>query len=114
VSTCGLAGKEEPPEKIDSLADDVKPVGAGAAAKKRWARGARRQLVAQNKALLELKAKHGRQPKMLDSSSLPAVRRGKRQSCECWSFWKKVLPTKLISVVQIRFLGGFQEGRFQC
>src|SRR5580698_4289171 len=65
-----------PPEKIDSLADDVKPLGLLRQISVLTARVD--ELVAQNKALLariaELEAEHGKPPKTPDNSSLPPSR----------------------------------------
>src|SRR6204780_5805733 len=65
-----------PPEKIDSLPDDVKPLGLLRQISGLTARVD--ELVAQNKALLariaELEAKHDKPPKTPDNSSLPPSR----------------------------------------
>src|ERR1700694_1574114 len=65
-----------PPEKIDSLADDVKPLGLLRQIGVLTARVD--ELVAQNQALLariaELEAEHGKPPKTPDNSSLPPSR----------------------------------------
>src|SRR5271157_6036944 len=65
-----------PPEKIDSLADDVKPLGLLEQISGLTARV--EELLAQNKALLariaELEAEHGKPPKTPDNSSLPPSR----------------------------------------
>src|SRR5258706_2960553 len=73
-----------PPERIDSLADDVKPLGllrqiSGISARVD-------ELVAQNKALLariaELEAERGKPPKTPDNSSLPPSRSQKGNVAE--------------------------------
>src|SRR6202142_4705144 len=65
-----------PPEKIDSLPDDVKPLGLLRQISGLTARVD--ELVAQNKALLariaELEAERGKPPKTPDNSSLPPSR----------------------------------------
>src|SRR5277367_1984794 len=67
-----------PPEKIDSLADDVKPLVLGLLRQISGLTARVDELVAQNKALLvritELKAEHGKPPKTPDNSSLPPSR----------------------------------------
>src|ERR1700684_2152650 len=64
-----------PPEKIDSLADDVKPLVLGLLRQISGLTGRGAELVAQNKALLariaELEALRGKPPKTPDNSSLP-------------------------------------------
>ena len=72
------------PEKIDSLADDVKPLGLLEQISGLTARV--EELLAQNKALLariaELEAKHGKPPKTPDNSSLPPSRSQKGNVAE--------------------------------
>src|SRR5271154_2143393 len=67
-----------PPEKIDSLADDVKPLVLGLLRQISGLTARVDELVAQNKALLvritELEAEHGKPPKTPDNSSLPPSR----------------------------------------
>jgi hypothetical protein len=67
-----------PPEKIDSLADDVKPLVLGLLRQISALTARVDELVAQNKALLvriaELEAEHGKPPKTPDNSSLPPSR----------------------------------------
>src|SRR6266851_8636655 len=67
-----------PPEKIDSLADDVKPLVLGLLRQISGLTARVDELLAQNKALLvriaELEAKHGKPPKTPDNSSLPPSR----------------------------------------
>src|SRR5271154_4537817 len=67
-----------PPEKIDSLADDVKPLVLGLLRQISGLTARVGELVAQNKALLvritELEAEHGKPPKTPDNSSLPPSR----------------------------------------
>src|SRR3977135_4454890 len=67
-----------PPEKIDSLADDVKPLVLELLRQNSWLTARVDELVAQNKALLvriaELEAEHGKPPKTPDNSSLPPSR----------------------------------------
>jgi hypothetical protein len=76
-SPCGGQARM-PPEKIDSLADDVKPLVLGLLRQISGLTARVDELVAQNKALLariaELEAKHGRPPKTPDNSSLPPSR----------------------------------------
>src|ERR1700687_3741168 len=64
-----------PPEKIDSLADDVKPLVLELLRQNSGLTARVDELVAQNKALLvriaELEAEHGKPPKTPDNSSLP-------------------------------------------
>ena len=64
-----------PPEKIDSLADDVKSMVLGLLEQISGLTARVEELLAQNKALLariaELEAKHGKPPKTPDNSSLP-------------------------------------------
>src|SRR5260370_8918447 len=66
------------PEKIDSLADDVKPLVLGLLRKVSGLTARVDGLVAQNQALLariaELEAEHGKPPKTPDNSSLPPSR----------------------------------------
>ena len=65
-----------PPAKIDSLADDVKPLGLLEQISGLTARV--EELLAQNKALrariADLEAEHGKPPKTADNSSLPPSR----------------------------------------
>src|SRR6202049_2677192 len=67
-----------PPEKIDSLADDVKPLVLGLLRQISGLTARVDELVAQNQALLariaELEAEHGKPPKTPDNSSLPPSR----------------------------------------
>ena len=67
-----------PPEKIDSLADDVKPLVLELLRQISELTVRVNELLAQNKALLariaELEAKHGKPPKTPDNSSLPPSR----------------------------------------
>jgi transposase len=67
-----------PPEKIDSLADDVKPLVLELLRQNSELAARVDELVAQNKALLvriaELEAEHGKPPKTPDNSSLPPSR----------------------------------------
>jgi transposase len=67
-----------PPEKIDSLADDVKAMVLELLRQNGGLTARVDELVAQNKALLariaELEALHGKPPKMPDNSSLPPSR----------------------------------------
>src|SRR5215470_2042096 len=67
-----------PPEKIDSLADDVKPLVLELLRQISELTARVGELVAQNKALLarnaELEAKQGKPPKTPDNSSLPLSR----------------------------------------
>src|SRR5271155_1580635 len=67
-----------PPEKIDSLADDVKPLVLGLLRQISGLTARVDELVAQNKALLariaDLEAKRGKPPKTPDNSSLPPSR----------------------------------------
>src|SRR5208282_4675049 len=67
-----------PPEKIDSLADDVKPLVLGLLRQISGLTARVDELVARNKALLvritELEAEHGKPPKTPDNSSLPPSR----------------------------------------
>src|SRR3984893_11063848 len=67
-----------PPEKIDSLADDVKPLVLELLRQNSVLTARVDELVAQNKALLvriaELEADHGKPPKTPDNSSLPPSR----------------------------------------
>ena len=64
-----------PPEKIDSLADDVKPLVLELLRQNSGLTVRVNELLAQNKALLariaELEAEHGKPPKTPDNSSLP-------------------------------------------
>ena len=66
------------PEKIDSLADDVKPLVLELLRQNSGLTARVNELVAQNKALLariaELEAKNGKPPKTPDNSSLPPSR----------------------------------------
>src|SRR3977135_1557380 len=66
------------PEKIDSLADDVKSVVLELRRQNSGLTARVDELVAQNKALLvriaELEAEHGKPPKTPDNSSLPPSR----------------------------------------
>jgi hypothetical protein len=67
-----------PPEKIDSLAQDVKPLVLGLLRQISGLTARVGELVAQNKAPLariaELEAEHGKPPKTPDNSSLPPSR----------------------------------------
>src|ERR1700691_68497 len=67
-----------PPDKIDSLADDVKPLVLGLLRRNSELTSRVEELVTQNKALLariaELEALHGKPPKTPDNSSLPPSR----------------------------------------
>jgi hypothetical protein len=67
-----------PPEKIDSLADDVKPLVLELLRQISGLTARVDELVMQNKALLariaELEAEHGKPPKTPDNSSLPPSR----------------------------------------
>src|ERR1700732_170342 len=67
-----------PPEKIDSLADDVKPLVLGLLRQISGLTARVDELLAQNKALLariaELEVLHGKPPKTPDNSSLPPSR----------------------------------------
>ena len=67
-----------PPEKIDSLADDVKPLVLELLRQNSGLTVRVNELLAQNKALLariaELEAEHGKPPKTPDNSSLPPSR----------------------------------------
>src|SRR6267154_2011033 len=67
-----------PPEKIDSLADDVKPLVLELLRQISGLTARVDELVAQNKALLvriaELEVEHGKPPKTPDNSSLPPSR----------------------------------------
>src|SRR6202140_1206105 len=67
-----------PPEKIDSLADDVKPLVRGLLRQISGLTARVDELLAQNKALLarvaELEAERGKPPKTPDNSSLPPSR----------------------------------------
>src|SRR5258705_1786340 len=67
-----------PPEKIDSLADDVKPLVLELLRQISGLTARGDELVAQNKALLlriaELEVEHGKRPKTRDNSSLPPSR----------------------------------------
>jgi hypothetical protein len=88
-----------PPEKIDSLADDVKPRGLLRQISVLTARVD--ELVAQNKALLariaELEAERGKPPKTPDNSSLPPSRGQKGNVAEptrvAPAFGQAVAPT---------------------
>ena len=66
------------PEKVDSLADDVKPLVLELLRQISGLTARVNELVAQNKALLvriaELEAGHGKPPKTPDNSSLPPSR----------------------------------------
>src|SRR5258707_13866196 len=66
------------PEKIDSLADDVKPLVLGLLRQNSGLTARVDELVAQNKVLLariaELEAERGKPPKTPDNSSLPPSR----------------------------------------
>src|SRR5258708_8354289 len=66
------------PEKIDSLADDVKPLVLGLLRQISGLTARVDELLAQNQALLasiaELEAEHGKPPKTPDNSSLPPSR----------------------------------------
>src|SRR5216683_4804736 len=67
-----------PPEKIDSLADDVKPLVLELLRQNSALAARVDELLAENKALrariAELEAKHGKPPKTPDNSSLPPSR----------------------------------------
>jgi hypothetical protein len=67
-----------PPEKIDSLADDVKPLVLGLLRQISGLTARVDELLAQNKALLaritELEVLHGKPPTTPDNSSLPPSR----------------------------------------
>src|SRR5271168_5427510 len=67
-----------PPEKIESLADDVKPLVLALLRQNSVLTVRVNDLLAQNKALLariaDLEAKHGKPPKTPDNSSLPPSR----------------------------------------
>src|SRR5208337_1139719 len=67
-----------PPEKIDSLPDDVKPLVLGLLQQISELTARVDELLAENKALrariAELEAKHGKPPKTPDNSSLPPSR----------------------------------------
>ena len=67
-----------PPEEIDSLADDVKPLVLKLLRQISGLTARVDELVAQNKALLvriaELEAEHDKPPKTPDNSSLPPSR----------------------------------------
>jgi transposase len=67
-----------PPEKVDSLADDVKPPVLELLRRNSGLAARVNELLAQNKALLarlaELEAKHGKPPTTPDNSSLPPSR----------------------------------------
>src|SRR6202158_5747541 len=67
-----------PPEKIDSLADDMKPLVLGLLRQISGLTARVDELLAQNRALLariaELEGKHGKPPKTPDNSSLPPSR----------------------------------------
>src|SRR5882757_2286542 len=67
-----------PPEKIDSLADDVKPLVLELLRQISGLAARVDELVAQNKALrvriAELEVEHGKPPKTPDNSSLPPSR----------------------------------------
>jgi hypothetical protein len=69
-----------PPAKIDSLADDVKPLVLGLLEQISGLTARVEELLAQNKVLrariADFEAKHGKPPKTPDNSSLPRVRRG--------------------------------------
>jgi transposase len=73
------------PEKIDSLADDVKPLVLAQLRQNSVLTARVEELVAQNKALLvriaELEAEHGKPPKTPDNSSLPPSR-GQKANAE--------------------------------
>ena len=67
-----------PPEKIDSLADDVKPLVLGLLRQISGLTARVEEMLAQNKVLrariADLEAKHGKPPKTPDNSSLPPSR----------------------------------------
>ena len=75
-----------PPEKVDSLADDVKSMVLELLRQNSGLTARVEELLAQNKALLariaELEAKHGKPPKTPDNSSLPPSRGQKRNVAE--------------------------------
>src|SRR3979490_1345731 len=81
-----------PPEKIDSLADDVKPLVLELLRQNSWLTARVDELVAQNKALLvriaELEAEHGKPPKTPDNSSLPPSR-GQKGNVAAPRRWKR-------------------------
>ena len=74
------------PEKIDSLADDVKPLVLELLRQISGLTARVEELLAQNKALLariaELEAEHGKPLKTPDNSSLPPSRGQKRNVAE--------------------------------
>src|SRR3984893_8352389 len=75
-----------PPEKIDSLADDVKPLVLELLRQISGLTASVDELLVQNKALLariaELEVLHGRPPKTPDNSSLPPSRAQKGNVAE--------------------------------
>ena len=75
-----------PPEKIDSLADEVKPLVLGLLRQISGLTARVDDLLVQNKALLariaELEVLHGKPPKTPDNSSLPPSRGQKRNVAE--------------------------------
>jgi transposase len=75
-----------PPEKIDSLADDVKPLVLELLRQNSGLTVRVNELLAQNKKLLariaEFEAEHGKPLKTLDNSSLPPSRRQKGNVAE--------------------------------
>src|SRR5271168_3507194 len=76
-----------PPEKIDSLADDVKSMVLELLQQISGLTARVDELVMQNKALLariaELEAEHGKPPKTPDNSSLPPSR-GQKGNLRMW------------------------------
>src|SRR3984885_9438788 len=84
-----------PPEKIDSLADDVKPLVLELLRQNSGLTVRVNELLAQNKVLLariaELEALHGKPPKTPDNSSLPPSRGQKGNVAE---------PTRLLQGVR--------------
>ena len=89
-----------PPEKIDSLADDVKSVVLELLRQNSGLTARVGELVAQNKALLariaELEAEPGKPPKTPDNSSLPPSRSQKGRIgsplAVCWPLYIEAMP----------------------